>query len=153
MDFAGQSMDTALKTGVQTCMGFVAFLSKTYGTGSTVADVGILGALFLLGYLLLTWLNFIGLSRPANQADLTSLDDIAEYLNRLNGHVSEMQTLIIQEFHRCRGELGAVRQDLIDVKTAILERPVSQARTEAEQRRTKVPTFYGGRAGDLSNLR
>jgi hypothetical protein len=146
-------MDTAFKSGVQTCIDFVAFLSRTYGTGAPAADVSIVGIFFLGGYLLLSWLNFIGLKRPVNQVDLTSLDDIAEYFNRLNGHVAEMQTRIVQEFHRCRGELGAARQDLIDVKTAIAERPVSHARTEADQRRAKVPTFYGGRPGDLSNVR
>ena len=100
---------------IQECIGFFQFISTAYGTGNLAADamtvgICICGAVFILGLLRLTALR-------GGKADIEieRLDFIIELLNELNLQMIESRNLMSNELHRCKGELGAARQDFEDI--------------------------------------
>lgn len=147
-------MDFNFASIIQSVTGFVAFMSRTYGTGNLVFD-GFLVGFFCLGVIFVIGLmQMAGFSRRGGGQDVALLEDVAELLNELNLQVTEMHGSVVHEFHRCRGELGAIRQDMVDLRFTIQNRPPSyQSAGNGPTSSQKSPTFYGGKRGDLSGLR
>lgn len=154
-------MDFNFASFIDSTIGLFGFMSRAYGTGNIAFDGFLVGFFCLVVVFIVSLMQMAGYNRNnsggGTSRDVALLEDVAELLNELNLQVTEMHGSVVHEFHRCRGELGAIRQDMVDLKTSIQTRPPSNAGTYANSSpstsSSKRPTFYGGKRGDLSGLR
>ena len=104
---------------IKQIVGFFAFMSSTYGTGNLSADTITVGGIVCVSLFILGLLKLTVLKRSSSQIEIERLEFIAELLSELGLQLNESRTQMLHEFHRCKGELGAMRQELEDIKAKV----------------------------------
>ena len=135
-------MDLATQV-IKQIVEFFIFMSSTYGTGNASADAMTLGVIFAGAIFILTMLKLTVLKGSGSEIEIERLEFIAELLSELGLQLNESRTQMLHEFHRCKGELGAMRQELEDIKAKVGRKKSSLTDNVPHRRATSLYSAFG----------